>query len=332
MESGKHSAEQELKDRLADQAASWLVRLRADDVSDDDLQGFALWLSANPEHQRAMDATLDLWDDLAVTRHLPVQPVEAEPEAPATGFGRRGWLGGLAVAACAVFALVMLPQIQETQEVLRYQTGVGERQDVQLADGSVLYLNTNTALEVEIDAGDRKVRLLRGEAFFDVVSDDRPFAVDTGVAEVRVMGTAFNIYRQPEQSDITVTEGVVRVTELGNPGNRAPYSELLYANQSLSASRSGLARPQQAETPVAVAWREGKIIADGMPLAALVEEISRYHEFKILIAEPELAQRTVSGVFQLESPDTILKALEHSFEIHSMLLEDSSILLISAPR
>jgi transmembrane sensor len=69
-----------------------------------------------------------------------------------------------------------------------------------------------------------------------------------------------------------------------------------------------------------------------MPLVTLVDEIARYHDVKILIAEPDLGQRTVSGVFQLDNPDVILQALEYSFEIHSLKLEDGSILLISDPR
>ncbi|MCZ6829007.1 MAG: FecR family protein [Gammaproteobacteria bacterium] len=312
---------------MHEQAAAWIARLRSDTVAEEDYQQFALWLAANREHGHAMDSMLELWDDLAVTQHLPL----AEP---AQDHGRRRWLGAaLAAAACALFALILAPQFSVDGEPLQYQTGIGEQLLVDLADGSQITLNTNSRLEVALSDTMRHVALTRGEAFFQVERDtQRPFVVDAGAAEVRVMGTAFNIHLHGNQSDITVTSGVVRVTERGNPGNRAPATELLYANQSVSASSNGLARPVRADAVSEVAWREGKLVADSMPLAALVKEIGRYHEIKILIADPELAQRTVSGVFQLDSPDTILHALEHSFEIHSMLLEDSSILLISAPR
>jgi transmembrane sensor len=318
---------------MHDQAATWVARLRSDSVTDADYQQFALWLAANPEHTRAMDEMLELWDDLAVTRHLPT----AAPAAvSSTDQGRRRWVGaGLAAAACALFVLVLAPQFgADTTEPLYYQTGIGEQLVIDLEDGSQLSLNTDTRLEVDLGESERHVNLLRGEAFFQVERDTtRPFVVDAGAAEVRVMGTAFNIHLHNDQSDITVTSGVVRVTERANPGNRAPATELLYANQSVSASSRGLSRPAAKPGAMSeVAWREGKLVAESMPLATLVEEISRYHEVKILVAEPELAQRTVSGVFLLDSPDTILRALEHSFDIHSMVLEDSSILLISAPR
>ena len=333
MKARQTTAIDQLGGRMHDQAAAWVARLRADSVAEEDYQQFALWLAANPEHGSAMDTMLELWDDLAVTRHLPV--TEPIPLAtPGQDHGRRRWLGaGLAAAACALFALILAPQLGIDNQPQRYQTGIGEQLVVDLADGSQISLNTNSRLEVSLGDTRRHITLIRGEVFFQVERDTkRPFVVDAGAAEVRVMGTAFNIHRHGDQSDITVTRGVVRVTELGNPGNRAPATELLYANQSVSASSNGLARPSRADAVAEVAWREGKLIADGMPLAVLLEEIARYHEVKILIAEPELGQRTVSGVFQLDSPDTILRALEHSFEIHSMLLEDSSILLISAPR
>jgi transmembrane sensor len=320
----------ELGGRMHDQAAAWIARLRSDAVAEEDYQQFALWLAANPEHSDAMDNMLELWEDLAVTRHLPVvAPAEVVP-----GHSRRRWLGvGLAAAACALFVLVLAPPLNVDQEPLSYQTGIGEQLQVDLPDGTQISLNTNSRLEVKLGEAVRHITLTQGEVFFQVERDTkRPFVVDAGPAEVRVLGTAFNIHLHQDQSDITVSQGVVRVTERGNPGNRAPTTELLYANQSVSASSKGLARPARADAASEVAWREGKLVAEGMPLATLVEEIARYHEVKILIAEPELAQRTVSGVFQLDSPDTILRALEHSFEIHSMLLEDSSILLISDPR
>lgn len=314
-----------------DEAAGWIARLRSDTVSAEDRQGFALWLAASPEHSRAMDSMLDLWDDLAVTRHLNPNTAKVLPlENPR----RRRWLGtGLAAAACALFALVLTPHWNVDDETLHYQTRKGEQLQIDLADGTHISLNTNSSLSVHLSEHLRHVTLHRGEAFFQVEKNlNLPFVVDIGSAEVRVMGTAFNIHRRQAQSDITVTEGVVRVTELGNPANRAPASELLYPNQSVAASNTGLARPALADSLATVAWREGKIVADGMPLAILVDEIARYHDVKILIAEPSLAQSTVSGVFQLDKPDLILQALEYSFGIHSVELDDASILLISNPR
>jgi transmembrane sensor len=301
-----NSKNNNIPEAALNEAASWIARLRSDSVSDQDRQNFALWLAASPDHGLAMDNMLDLWDDLAVTRHLQQGSADIVPLASPH---RRRWMGaGLAAAACALFALVITPPPGIDDEALRYQTRKGEQLQIDLADGTRISLNTNSSLSVHLSEDLRHVTLHRGEAFFQVERDvTLPFVVNIGAAEVRV-------------------------TELGNPGNRAPSTELLYANQFISASDAGLARPTLIDSATTIAWREGKLVADGMALAMLVEEIARYHDVKIIIAEPDLAQRTVSGVFQLDKPDIILQALEHSFGIYSMELEDTSILLISNPR
>lgn len=313
--------------RMDDQAAAWLVRLRSDTVSEQDQQQFALWLGANPAHAAAMDTMLELWDDLGVTRHMPVAP----PRQVATNHQRA--FAALAVAACFVFALFVAPQwVTPEAEPAHYSTQLGERKSIELADGSIITLNTDSRLQVEFLASERRVRLDAGEVFFEVDHDTtRPFVVDVGSAEVRVLGTAFNILRSEETSHITVTHGVVRVTELGNPGSRAPATELLYANQSVAADRNGLRRPTQVETSNVLAWREGNIVADAMPLGQLIAELARYHGARIIVSDTTLAQTTVSGIFPIDEPEVILKALEHSIGVQGVELEDSSILLIKTP-
>ena len=314
-------------ERMEEQAATWVARLRADNVSEQDQEKFALWLAANPAHVTAMDNMLDLWDDLGVTRHMPVNP-------PRQFAGRRQrTLGALALAACFVFALFTAPQWLTPQaEPAYYSTQLGERKSIELADGSVMTLNTNSRLQVAYIDAERRIKLERGEVFFEVQHNAaRPFIVDIGSAEVRVLGTAFNIMRGSESSHITVTSGVVRVTELGNPGSRAPATELLYANQSVATDGNGLQRQAQTEASTVLAWRDGNIVAQAMPLGQLVAELARYHGARIIVSDASLAQTTVSGIFPIDQPEVILKALEHSIGVQGVELEDSSILLIKTP-
>ncbi len=325
-----------LEEPMHERAAHWVARLRADDCSETDLQDFALWLSASPAHEQAMDSMLDLWDDLAVLEFMPhSESVEVadEPEDSPHQPARRQWLGlGLATAATLLLAIFIAPLGEQATGIDSFQTARGETSSLTLNDGSVLTLNTDTLIQVQMNKDRRYVMLRRGEVFFEVQKDasQRPFVVDAGHAQVQVLGTAFNIRLEGDRSDITVTEGVVRVSEIGNPGHRAAASELLYANQAIATDASGLATAATADSSVSTAWRDGRIIADAMPLGKLVQEIGRYHDRKILIAEPALAQTRVSGVFQLQDPDTILKALKHSVGIEAITLEDDSVLLIKA--
>ena len=328
-----------LKGAMHDQACHWMARLRSDDAGEADYQAFALWLAASPAHRAAMDAMLELWGDLGALGEIPgllevaLQPAEPEPDYRAEPLSRRRWLGtGLALAASVMLALVVSPRLGLGPDTQLFQTGVGENLSAALEDGSEIKLNTNTSLEVSFDATQRALTLHRGEAFFEVAHQpERPFVVRAGSLEVRALGTAFNIELRGDTGVVTVADGVVRVTELSAPATRAAQTELLYRDQRLSGNRTGLGSAEAVQVDNLLAWRDGRLVADEMPLPRLVEELSRYHPNKIFIAEPRLADRTVSGVFVLEDLDSILLALEHTAQVRSVTLEDGSVQLIGAP-
>ncbi len=327
--------ENALKGAMHDQACQWIARLRADDVSEADREAFALWLAANPAHGEAMDAMLAMWEDLEILKDRP-QDTQLEPghkPVPELDTSRRRWLAtGLALAASVMVAVLLAPALQLGGERQHFQTELGEQLLVDLEDGSQIQLNTRTALDVQFDAGLRRVELQRGEAFFTVARDTaRPFIVIAGNTEVRVLGTAFSVMLRGEVSEITVTHGVVRVTELDAPNTRPAQSEILRRNQRITGDRSGLARASEVAADNLLAWRDGKLVAEQMSLAQLVDELSRYHPTEIVIAEPGLASTTVSGVFRLEDLDSILLALEHTVGVRSVALADGSIQLTRAP-
>jgi transmembrane sensor len=327
---GRGEAHKAFQGAMQDQACQWIARLRADSVDQEDYEEFAAWLASNPEHRTAFDSMTELWGDLAVVRHLQnAKAPHAQPGNPS----RRRWLAGsFALAASLLLAVVLTGRFDADVESQRYQTGVGEQISVDLEDGSAIQLNTDSSLAVDFSTRVRRLTLNRGEAFFQVAKEpQRPFLVRAGSVEVRALGTAFNIHLKGETGVVTVTEGVVRVTELSPPTSRPPQTELLYRNQRIIGGASGIGSPSSIDTSRQLAWRDGKLVAEEMPLATLVEELSRYHPNQIFIAEPALAGKTLSGVFRLEDLDGILLALEHSAGVRSVTLEDGSIQLISAP-
>lgn len=314
-----------LRGAMEDQACYWLVRLNADDVSETDRQDFALWLAASPAHRASMDAMLDLWEDLEVLKYRPAD-TPAQPS-------RRRWLGtGIALAASVLVALLLAPGLGLGPDRLYYSTQLGEQLAVTLPDGSSIRLNTDSALAASLGPDERRITLSRGEAYFQVAHDSkRPFLVIAGQTEVRALGTAFNVLIRGDHSEVTVTEGVVRITELDAPATRPAQVEVLHENQRLAAGRGGLEPLPPADTESLLAWRDGKLVAHDMTLAALVTELSRYHPTEIFIAEPALGTTSVSGVFLLDDLDGILLALEHTVGVRSVVLDDGSIQLIRAP-
>ena len=313
-----------------DAALGWIARLRSDAASDEDRQAFALWLAEDPGHRQAMDQMLDLWDDLGVVRLIPdlnpaAQDVTAAANSP------RYWPWAAALVATVILGLLLWPAQQGGREGELFETALGEQRSVELSDRSRVMLNTATRLRVSFNDDQRVVTLLRGEAFFQVQPDPQsPFHVDTGSTRITVLGTAFNVYRERDATDITVTEGVVRVTELGDTGGRAPATEILHINQQLHADRRGLHAVATADVGRQMAWQRGELVAEEMPLPELVRQLQRYHPTRILIVDPDVAALTVSGVFRLDNLEAILQALEVSLDLEAARLDDSSVQLLKA--
>ncbi len=317
-------------ERDSEAALGWIARLRSDAASEQDRQAFALWLAEDPDHKRAMDAMLELWDDLGAVRHIPDLDAPAQEPVAANAPRYRPW-AALAVVATLVVGLLLWPLQQANLEGEVYQTALGEQRSVELPDRSRILLNTDTRLRVTLQADQRLVSLLRGEAFFQVEPDrERPFHVDTGSARVTVLGTAFNVYREHDSTDVTVSEGVVRVTELGATGGRAPQIEVLHVNQQLRADRRGLHGVATVDTASRMAWQRGELVAQEMPLPELARQLERYHPTRILIPDPDVAALTVSGVFRLDQPEVILRALEVSLELRADRLDDHTVQLLKA--
>jgi transmembrane sensor len=309
-----------------DTALEWIARLRAETVSDQDREAFALWLASHSRHRQAMDSMLELWEDLGALKHLPDIPMQ-----PAAN-DRNWWLGAAAVAATVVFALLLLPATTTQDITLEYQTAFGQRLSVELPDNSNLTLNTDSLARVHYDDAQRYIELVRGEAYFDVVKDQqRPFHVDTDSARVTALGTAFNIRRDGEASAITVTEGVVRVTEINAPSTRAAANEVLHAGQQLTSDDRGFSSSSLPGLDAVTAWQQGKLIAEGITLKALVSELARYHRQPIFLGSRDLAALSVSGVFELDQLGSTLQALELSLNLQAVELDSGAIQLLKSP-
>lgn len=318
-------------DRDCDSALGWIARLRSDIASDEDRQAFALWLAEDPGHRQAMDQMLDLWDDLGVVRHMPNLDTVAQDFTTAAN-SPRYWPWAAALTATLVLGVLLLwPTQQGGGGGELFETALGEQRSVELSDQSRVTLNTATRLRVSLEDDQRLITLLRGEAFFQVQPDpQRPFHVDTGSTRITVLGTAFNVYRERDATDITVTEGVVRVTELGDTGGRAPATEVLHLNQQLHADRRGLHAIATVDTGKHTAWQRGELVAEQMPLPELVKQLQRYHPTRIFIVDPDVAALTVSGVFRLDNLEAILQALEVSLDLKATPLDDDSVQLLKA--
>ncbi|PLR25648.1 hypothetical protein SGCZBJ_10505 [Caulobacter zeae] len=299
-------------------AARQALRLR----DGGDAAEHAAWLAAGPERAEAMaeaDHILSLMGAATATQaDAAFRPRRRRGVAAAASPRRRTWKIPAAVAACLVLALgagVTLKTLAPA-DPNHLVAEIGQVRRQVLVDGSTVTLNTGSVLDVRYGPDGRRVRLVKGEAFFDVVHDpSRPFVVESRAGSARVLGTAFDVRLQGERAKVSVLRGAVRV----HPANGGGMA-VLRAGQG--AWLDGAAPEALAlEDPAAVdAWRQGRLVVYHRPLAEVVDEIGRYRRGKVFVRGQALAARPVSGVFDVARPDAAIDALAASLDLRTARL------------
>lgn len=279
-----------------------------------------------------MEAAWDISERLrAAPPPLEAADAAGESSIPAvTPRGsRRGFMIG-AMAAASIAAVAVTVGWRLLDRVELHRTGVGERQVVALADGSRVTLNTASTVEVAFTAAERRVRLVRGEALFEVARDPaKPFLVDAGAARFRALGTAFNVRVRPDVVELTVTKGAVAVVA-GEPG----VEGLAAANVSAGGGaviRAGAVAPTALNVQhlrQRTAWQEGVLEFDGESLAQVVDEFNRYRDKPIVIGDARLESLRIGGRFEVDEADRFLAALTSSFPIETIATTDGGVLLV----
>ncbi len=324
----------------ADQAAAWFARQRASPCSETEAAEFAAWLKAEPAHTAAWTQYERLWGRLEGVRDNPAilairEQARRTAERQSRLRNRRRTAAALAASVLvsvgalwavkdSVIRVVRTPPLAQAPAaaapasllIRNASTDIGERSLLVLADGSKVTLNTASAVRSDYSGRERRVTLVKGEAFFDVAKDPtRPFIVSAGARQVIAVGTAFDVRLQDRQLQVTLVEGKVRViTAPAAAATNAPAqpgsSVNLEAGSALVARDDGEAQIEQLDTGRVTSWRSGKLVFEGERLADVVAEMNRYSREQLVIAEPALQQRKVSGVFEPTDGAAFAKALE----------------------
>lgn len=283
--------------------------MRAENVPNETVEQFADWLSADEQHQWAWGRALSDWQTLGALSHLPVDQMLVDPPAE-TGRDRISLMDGLiarlrerwmplAMAVSMLFAVAVAVLFDAQPEADFYAADTGDYKQVLLADGSVVELNTDSAIEVTLTHDLREIVLLKGEAFFAVAPDQtRPFIVDVSGATVRAVGTAFNILKvTDERAVVAVTEGIVRVKEASGSTVSAPQTRLLTADSALQVDLLRGLSDVDIDAGQVTAWRHGQLLFDNTPLTDAVQMLNRYLIKKVEVADSVPSSIRLSGTF-----------------------------------
>jgi transmembrane sensor len=310
-------------------AAAWVLR-RREGLSAREEQEFTAWLSADSTHRTAFEQNLRAWE-IAGSAAAHPRLLEMRSRALMTR-PRRQWrlplaasLAGLALVG-GMGAVLLLPSgTPPSHEAAQaspaiYQTAVGERSTITLADGSVVTLNTNSRLKVRFTRGERDLVLIAGQALFQVAHDAaRPFVVSALDREVVATGTEFEVRIDRRALRVALLQGHVVVRQAANGAGRSPASQptALAPGEQLVAINGAPVSVARADVAALTSWREGRVRFADTPLSEAVAEMNRYSDTPIIIEDRAAGEIRISGAFRTGRSSDFAAAVASLFPVRA---------------
>ncbi len=216
----------------------------------------------------------------------------------------------MSATAIGMFLLFAAPAIT-VRMAADYVTAAGENRTITLADGTVVTLGADSAIAQDLAGRERRVRLLSGEAFFDVTHDAaRPFVVEAGGVGVTVLGTAFNVQLTTDAATVELERGAVQIAYENESTLLSPGEMVAVDRHTGVMAKSAIAREDIA------AWRSGHIFVNDATIGSVVEQLQRYHTAWIKVPDGGLASQRVTGLYDLRDPDRALRAIVQPYGGH----------------
>ena len=339
---------------IREQAAHWSDVLRHRGGQPQLRAAFEQWRDASPAHAEAFASIDGVHRSLRATRDSDaMRAVERETLALIARRARHRRIGGMALAASVMLAVASAWLMPQTlREDLRYlplharyafmgevlhRTGVGEQREVALADGSRLTLNTGSRVVVAYRDQRRQLRLLDGQALFEVAPDaTRPFVVTAGERSITALGTVFDVRYSSNQLAVTLLEGRVVVDDVESAGIESEAvgsteARVLAPGEQLLAVKAGAASHEQVHTPDlnrTVAWRGGQLIFRDDRLGDAIAEINRYSHRQLRLADPALAQLRVSGIVNVGQTDVFIETMTRYYPVRIQRADRREVVLV----
>ena len=299
-----------------DQALDWLIVLEC--PSAEQSRDFQAWLSADPRNGEAFAKAQAIWDGPQVAQCAQALG-SRKPKVSVLGRLRPHWkpLATAAVLILGLFSFSNLPMRLQADHL----TVVGERQRLQLEDGSKVLLNTNSAFSSTINEQKRVARLYQGEAFFEVAAErGLPLEIDAGPVTASVRDTSFAVRYLDGIAQVRVQRGDVDLRS-----TRSDARIRLSAGESIRIGPNGFDQPARLDPATDLAWVQGRLVFENCPLSQVLAELSRYYPGWIINTNEQLANVSVTGNYRLDQPVDVVRSLAH---ITSAKLQEYPALVI----
>lgn len=356
------------RDTLEHEARQWLVRLDGDEpLQSTEKQALQAWMVRSPAHRQELVRIAEFWDSSNVLTELLIpmhQVARVSQRSYSVWAGLKHLVtpggffastrGGIALAFSMVLAVSILfkPVAFDASNGI-YAAAIGELRVETLADGSVLHINTDSQVQVDYSEQVRKIRLLRGEAHFEVAhNQDWAFEVYAGEGRVKAVGTAFSVRLDAERLNVIVTDGRVelaaarslQVSAIDSISTAQSADSTAIQSASIKSAAAqqapvilhekvgSLGRGEgasfipatrtvkrqllaQATMPSQLSWRQGYLVFEGQPLSEVVAELNRYLPETVEIIDETLKDNLIGGRFKVTQLDAVFDVLEVSFNM-----------------
>lgn len=341
---------------LSNEAAEWFIRLRDDDLGARHRERNVRWLKQSPTHIAELLRVQQVYQVLRAAKLqdrppappgepqsnvVELLPSQSPPTRPLQARVRfQTWkvaatLAGLAVSLLLGF-VVKVAWLDRTLE-----TNLGEWRIATLMDGTQVRIGPGSLLRVAFGDDHRSVRLVRGEAMFDVAKDhSRPFFVRSEMVGVLAVGTEFRVSRRGGEDIVAVTEGTVAVYSDGRraihgaiaqaPANIADATGgvALTAGEQVSVSKSKPVAKQKVNVDYELAWADGWLTYEDKTIAEVASEFNRRNRVKIVVEDPSIAGRRLAFFRgSATDPESFVAALAANADI-TIVRDDPKVLRV----
>lgn len=315
--------------RIMNEASQWVLRLKEDPLSEQELMAWLHWCDSDERHRKAFEEAQRFW--------LGVGELAQEPESTARlqalrthgpvsactapGQGRRHrWTFALAASVAIMTIGVFGSQLLLRQPKTLVADSSSSVSHETLPDGSTVELAARSAVEVRYTEQQRLLELRPGgEAYFSVQRNPaRPFIVSVGEHRVRAVGTAFNVRSSGDRVIVTVDEGTVEVYRASDPqpkGMVADSRRVSAGNEALWVNATTPALVTAVDPARALAWREGRLEYIDEPLADVLADVSRYSQRRVVLESATIDDLAFTGTVFAAAVDEWLRALPGEFPV-----------------
>ncbi|MGE8611832.1 MAG: FecR family protein [Achromobacter veterisilvae] len=303
-------------------ASAWFMR-RRDRASDAGAeQAFQAWLAQSPLHGQEYERLAQVWEDMASLPRPATARAQAPAPAPRPAFLR--WGGALAaLLLVAGAAYQYLPVSYESVANASTQT-----RSLDLPDGTRIHANVGTRVSVRYTLAERRIDVAGGEVYIDAASDRRPLVVTAGGAELRDIGTEFNVLLLPDTLQVGVRSGQVMLDASGADGSK---EHTLRTGDTVLLSRAGgrLLGRQQVPPGEIGAWQDGVAVVHDATLQQLAGYLALYRDAPVRFADARARGLRLSGTLDLRHPEAFLDTLPGLLPVTLTRRPDGSAVIAS---